>query len=80
MVRGSIDLAVVAHWFRRNIRSQCLSITIEADLCTHTVENALELHGTPSIFNRDKKIKFMSVPFCDLFMKLDIKIGMDDKG
>jgi putative transposase len=48
---GFMYLAAVMDWHTRRILSWRLSNTLEADFCVAALEDALQLHGAPDIFN-----------------------------
>jgi transposase InsO family protein len=55
MARGLIHLAAVLGWFTRRVLAWRVSITLEADFCMETVEEALAKHGAPEIFNKGSR-------------------------
>ncbi len=60
--------------------SEQLSITLEADFCIETVEEALARHGKPEIFDADQGSQFTSTGFIKVLSARKIKISMDGKG
>jgi putative transposase len=54
MARGFVYLAVVLDWFSRRVLSWRVSITMEAAFCVEALEDALDRHGKPEIFNTDQ--------------------------
>jgi putative transposase len=54
MARGFVYLAAVVDWYSRRVLSHRVSITMEADFCIDTLEEALAKHGRPEIFNIDQ--------------------------
>jgi putative transposase len=51
MARGFVYLAAVIDWYSRRVLAWRLSITLSADFCIETLEEALARHGKPDIFN-----------------------------
>jgi putative transposase len=51
MARGFVYLAVVLDWFSRRVLSWRVSITMEAEFCVETLQEALAKHGKPETFN-----------------------------
>jgi len=45
----------VMDWHTRRVLSYRLSNTLEADFCVEALEEALERHGPPEIFNTDSE-------------------------
>jgi putative transposase len=80
MARGFVYLCAVMDWFARRILAWRLSITMEADFCVETLEEALARYDRPQIFNSDQGSQFTSVPFTDVLIANDIAISMDGKG
>lgn len=80
MPRGFVYLTAVVDWFSRRVLSWRLSITLEADFCVETLQEALALFGKPEIFNTDQGRQFTSTAFTGVLLANDIKISMDGKG
>jgi putative transposase len=80
MAHGFVYLAAVVDWFSRKILSHRVSITMEADFCIEALEEALDRHGRPEIFNTDQGSQFTSTGFTDILLKASVKISMDGKG
>lgn len=57
-----------------------MSNTLEADFCVAALEDAIQKHGTPDIFNSDQGSQFTSLAFTDVLKNRGIKISMDGKG
>jgi len=80
MARGNVYLAAVVDWYSRRVLSWRVSITMETDFCIEAVEEALQRHGTPDIFNTDQGSQFTSEAFTGLLKNHNIRISMDGKG
>ena len=80
MARGFVYLAAVVDWFSRRVLAWRLSITLSADFCIEALEEALDHHGRPDIFNTDQGSQFTSVDFIKTLTDADVKISMDGKG
>jgi putative transposase len=80
MARGSIYLAVVLDWASRRVLSWRVSITMEAAFCVETLQDALEKHGKPEIFNTDQGSQFTGAAFTGVLTDNGIAISMDGKG
>jgi len=78
--RGFLYLVAVMDWYSRRVLSWRLSNTMDARYCVEALEEALEKHGTPEIFNTDQGSQFTSSDFTDVLSKNKIKISMDGKG
>jgi putative transposase len=55
MSRGFVYLAAVVDWFSHQVLARKLSITLAADFCIKALEEALNHHGRPEIFNTDSQ-------------------------
>jgi putative transposase len=80
MARGNVYLAAVVDWYSRRVLSWRVSITMETDFCIEAVEEAIQRHGTPDIFNTDQGSQFTSEAFTGLLLNNNIRISMDGKG
>ena len=80
MARGFVYLAAVVDWNSRKVLSWRLSITMDTAFCIEAVEEALERHGKPEIFNTDQGSQFTSEAFTGLLKNNGIAISMDGRG
>ena len=80
MQRGFLYLITIMDWHSRKILSWQLSNTMETAFCRCALEEALELFGTPEIFNTDQGSQFTSLDFTSLLKENGIRISMDGRG
>jgi putative transposase len=80
MSKGFVFLAAVIDWFSRKVLAWRLSITMDTAFCIETVEEALECHAAPDIFNTDQGSQFTSGAFTGLLAHNGIAISMDGRG
>jgi putative transposase len=80
MARGFVYLAAVIDWFSRRVLAWRLSITMDTSFCIEALEEAIEKHGRPEIFNTDQGAQFTSEAFTGRLKKEGIRISMDGKG
>jgi putative transposase len=80
MAKGFVYLAAVIDWYSRRVLSWRVSISMETGFCIEAVEDALQRHGKPEIFNTDQGSQFTSEAFTGLLKQHDIAISMDGKG
>jgi len=66
MRRGFMYLVAVMDWRSRRVLSWRLSNTFEADFCVAALEQAIERHGTPDIFNTACYESFVKFPLAAL--------------
>lgn len=63
MRRGFLDLVAVMDWQSRAMLSWRLSNTLDADFCVTALEESMNHHGIPEIFNTDQGSQFTSLAF-----------------
>lgn len=77
---GHVYLTAVIDWYSRKVLSWKLSTTLHSDFCVEALKEAIDLYGTPQIFNTDQGSQFTSDDFIKVLIDNDIKISMDGKG
>ena len=80
MAKGFVYLCAVLDWHTRRVLSWRLSNTLTTDFCIDAVQEAIDRHGAPDIFNTDQGCQFTSDDFTGLLKQNSIKISMDGKG
>jgi putative transposase len=80
MAKGFVYLAAVIDWFTRRVLSWRVSINMETTFCVEALEEALEKHGAPAIFNTDQGSQFTAEAFTSVLRERGILISMDGKG
>lgn len=80
MRKGFIYLAAVIDWTTRRVLSWKLSNSLTTDFCIEAVEDAIDRHGKPEIFNTDQGCQFTSNAFVGLLQEHGIQVSMDGKG
>jgi putative transposase len=80
MRKGFVYLAAVLDWSTRRVLSWRLSNSLSTDFCIEAVEDAIQRHGKPQIFNTDQGSQFTSREFVDLIQGHGIRMSMDGKG
>jgi putative transposase len=80
MASGHLYLAAVIDWASRAVLSWRLSNTMDARFCLDSLEEALERHGKPRIFNTDQGAQFTSAAFTGKLEAAGIAISMDGRG
>jgi putative transposase len=78
--KGFLYLVAIKDWYSRKVLSWRLSNTMDASFCISALEEALERHGIPEVFNTDQGSQFTSLDFTSLLKQNNIKISMDGKG
>ena len=80
MARGFVYLVAIMDWHSRKVLSWRVSNTLDANFCVEALEEALETHGVPEIFNTDQGSQFTSEDFTGTLKRHGIRISMDGKG
>ncbi|MEO1847072.1 MAG: IS3 family transposase [Pseudomonadota bacterium] len=80
MARGFVYLVAVMDWYSRRVLSWRLSNTMDTSFCIEALEEAIELHGAPEIFNTDQGSQFTSDEFTGVLKAHEVQISMDGKG
>jgi putative transposase len=80
MAQGFLYLVAIIDWASRAVLAWRLSNTIDSRFCVEALEEALERHGKPRIFNTDQGAQFTSAAFTDQLEKADVVISMDGRG
>ena len=80
LARGFMYLVAIIDWYSRKVLSWRVSNTMDTDFCIDALEEALQRHGTPEIFNTDQGVQFTSEAFTGVLKEHGIRISMDGKG
>ena len=80
MARGFVYLVAIMDWYSRKVLSWRVSNTLDASFCVEALEEAIETHGAPEIFNTDQGSQFTSEDFTGVLKRHSIRISMDGKG
>ena len=78
--RGFVYLTVVIDWYSRKILAWRLSNTLDGSFCVECLEEALQRHGTPEIFNTDQGCQYTADAFTSVLLAHGIAISMDGRG
>jgi transposase InsO family protein len=80
MAKGFVYLVAVMDWFSRRVLAWRLSIGMETEFCVEALQDAMDRHGQPEIFNTDQGVQFTSAAFIDELASRGVRISMDGKG
>ena len=80
MRRGLLYLVAVMDWASRKVLSWRLSNTMDMELCREALEEALTMHGRPTIFNTDQGGQFTSLRFTEVLIEAGVRVSMDGRG
>ena len=80
MAKGFMYLVAIMDWHSRRVLSWRVSNTLDTDFCIEALEEALQRHGAPEIFNTDQGAQFTSEAFTGVLKDHGVAISMDGKG
>ena len=78
--RGFLYLMAVMDWASRCVLAWELSNTLDSEFCVLAVEEALETHPAPEIFNTDQGSQFTAQAFTGCLEGARVRISMDGRG
>ena len=77
---GFLYLAAIIDWHSRALLAWRLSNTMDASLVTGVLQEAIDKHGVPEIFNSDQGSQYTGKEHTELLGKHQITISMNGKG
>jgi len=77
MARGFVYLVAVMDWFSRRVLAWRLSIGLETAFCVEALQEAMDRHGQPEVFNTDQGVQFTSADFLGELQCRGIRISID---
>jgi putative transposase len=80
LAKGFVYLVAVMDWFSRRVLAWRLSTGMETGFCVEALQDALDRHGSPEIFNSDQGVQFTSAAFTGVLAASGVRISMDGKG
>ena len=80
MNKGFMYLCAIIDLHTRYVLSWSVSNTMTAHWCTDVLQEAMNKHGKPEIFNTDQGSQYTSEIHTNLLENSNIKISMDGKG
>jgi putative transposase len=80
MAKGFVYLVAVMDWFSRRVLAWRLSIGMESDFCVEALQEAMDRHGRPEVFNTDQGVQFSSADFLAELESRGVRVSMDGKG
>lgn len=80
LARGFVYLVAVIDWYSRKVLAWRVSNTLDSGFCVDCLEQALQIFGTPEIFNTDQGCQFTSEAFTGVLKMRGIAISMDGRG
>lgn len=80
MKKGFMYLCAVIDLYSRYVVNWSVSNTMTAEWCAQVAAEAMQVHGTPEIFNTDQGSQFTGDVFMSLLKENHVQISMDGKG
>src|SRR5450432_2468776 len=80
MAKGFVYLVAVMDWYSRRVLAWRVSITMDTAFCVEALQEAMDRHGQPEIFNTDQGVQFTSADFLGELETRGVRISMDGKG
>ena len=80
LARGFVYLVAIIDWYSRKVLAWRVSNTLDSGFCVDCLEQALQTHGLPEIFNSDQGCQFTSEAFTGVLKRRGIAISMDGRG
>ena len=77
---GFAYLVAIMDWYSRYVLSWRLSNTLDSRFCVEALQDALERHGRPEVFNSDQGCQFTAQEFIGVLTGAGVTISMDGKG
>jgi putative transposase len=77
---GLMHLVAVMDWHSRRVLSWRFPNSLSADFCCEALQEALNGHGMPEIFNTDQGAQFTCAAFLDILRDVEVRISMDGRG
>lgn len=80
MAKGFMYLTAFIDLHSRYVLNWSISNSMDADWCTETLKETIEMYGKPEIINTDQGSQYTSDVFSNLVLDNNIKLSMDGKG
>jgi len=80
LAKGFLFLVAVMDWYSRAVLAWRLSNTMDVQFCLDALEEALDRHGRPEIFNTDQGSQFTSWAWTHCLREAGVRVSMDGKG
>ena len=80
LAKGFLYLVAIMDWWSRAVLAWRLSNTMDVQFCLDALDEALERHGTPEIFNTDQGSQFTAWAWTQRLKDAGARISMDSRG
>jgi len=80
LAKGFLYLVAIMDWWSRKVLAWRLSNTMDVQFCVDALDEALDRHGRPEIFNTDQGSQFTSWAWTQRLKEVGVRISMDGRG
>lgn len=80
MQKGFMYLMAIVDLYSRKVLFWSISNTMESEWCASVLQETIDSHGKPEIFNTDQGAQFTSEIFTQILLNNQIQVSMDGKG
>ena len=80
LAKGFLYLVAIMDWWSRKVLAWRLSNTMDVQFCVDALDDALDRHGCPEIFNTDQGSQFTSWAWTQRLKEAGVLISMDGRG
>ena len=80
LAKGFLYLVAIMDWWSRKVLAWRLSNTMDVQFCLDALDEALQRHGAPEIFNTDQGSQFTSWAWTQRLKEAGVRISMDGRG
>ena len=80
LAKGFLYLVAIMDWWSRTVLAWRLSNTMDVQFCFDALEEAVDRHGPPEIFNTDQGSQFTSWAWTQRLREAGTRISMDGQG
>ena len=78
--KGFLYLVAIMDWWSRKVLAWRLSNTMDVQFCVDALDDALDRHGCPEIFNTDQGSQFTSWAWTQRLKEAGVRLSMDGRG
>jgi putative transposase len=80
LAKGFLYLVAIMDWWSRKVLAWRLSNTMDVQFCVDALDDALDRHGCPEIFNTDQGSQFTSWAWTQRLKEAGVRLSMDGRG
>ena len=80
LAKGFLYLVAIMDWWSRKVLAWRLSNTMDVQFCVDALDEAMDRHGRPEIFNTDQGSQFTSWAWTQRLKGAGVRLSMDGRG